>query len=135
MASIANDPGGRRRILFLDKNHDRKTIWLGKVSRRLAEEIKTRVESTNSAAIAGVSLDAETAEWLAKIGNPLHTKLAGAGLVTPRQPEATEPRPQARLGDFLESYIAGRKDHKPNTTKTIDQARRLLVEHFGADKP
>ena len=31
MASIANDPGGRKRIIFTDKHRNRKTIWLGKV--------------------------------------------------------------------------------------------------------
>jgi len=134
MASIANDPGGRRRILVLDKNGDRKTIWLGKVSKRLAEEIKTRVESINSAAIAGVSIDGETAEWVGKIGNPLYAKLASAGLVTPRLPELTEPRPQARLGVFLEGYISGRTDVRERTRINLDAARRRLVEYFGADK-
>jgi len=133
VASIANDPGGRRRILFLDKNGDRKAIWLGKLSKRLAEEIKTKVEDIITAAIAGRSVENETAEWVGKIGDALHAKLATAGLVTPRQP--AEPKPQARLADFLENYIAGRTDHKENTRRTIDQARRLLIEQFGADKP
>jgi hypothetical protein len=61
MASIANDPGGRRRILFVDKSGDRKAIWLGKVSKNLAKEIKTKVESLNAAAIAGCSIAGETA--------------------------------------------------------------------------
>ena len=62
MASICNDPGGRRRILFVDKNGDRKAIWLGKESKRVAEEIKTKVESINTAAIAGCYTAGETAE-------------------------------------------------------------------------
>ncbi len=32
MASLANDPGGRRRILFVDTEGNRKTIRLGKMS-------------------------------------------------------------------------------------------------------
>ena len=43
MASISNDPGGKRRILFFDPNGERKQIRLGKVSKWTAERIKTRV--------------------------------------------------------------------------------------------
>ena len=132
MASIANDPGGRRRIIFKNRDRDRKAIWLGKISKRLAEEIKTKVESINTAAIAGHSIDGETAEWLGKIGDVLHAKLAAAGLVTPRQP--SEPKQQVRLGDLLEGYISGRTDVKPSTRTNLDAARRRLVEFFGADK-
>jgi hypothetical protein len=132
MASIANDPGGRRRILFLDKNGERKTIWLGKVSKRTAKEIKTRVESINTAAIAGHSIDGKTAEWLRDIGAALHAKLADKGLVTPRQPSATATH--VRLGDFLDSYIAGRTDVRPRTRINLDAARCRLVEFFGKDR-
>ena len=132
MASIANDPGGRRRILFLDRNSDRKTIWLGKVSKRLAEEIKTKVESINCAAIAGVSIDGETAEWLGKIGNSLHTKLAAAGLVAPRQVQA--PPMRARMGEFLQNYMLSRTDIKPSTRCNLEVCKGRLVEFFGKDK-
>ena len=131
MASIANDPGGRRRILFVDKNSDRKAIWLGKVSKRTAEEIKTKVESINTAAIAGHSIDGETAEWLCKIGDALHTKLANAGLVTPRQSPAGK---ETRLDDFLDSYITSRTDVKPRTRINLEACRARLVEFFGLDK-
>jgi hypothetical protein len=130
MASIANDPGGRRRILFVDKNSDRKVIWLGKVSKRTAEEVKTKVESINTAAIAGHSIDGETAEWLGKIGDAFHDKLAKAGLVTPRAPAVK----QAALKDFLEGYIAGRTDVKPRTRINLEACQARLVEFFGPDK-
>ena len=44
MASIANDPGGRRRILFVNPAGQRKAIRLGKVSKRAAEAVKLHVE-------------------------------------------------------------------------------------------
>lgn len=134
MASISNDPGGRRRILFNDKNGKRKTIWLGKISKRLAEEIKIKVESINTANIAGRDPDRDTADWLAKIGDGLHAKLAKSGLTSMRQPP-TPAKASPALGDYTRNYIDGRTHHKPNTTKTIDQARRVLVEHFGGDRP
>src|SRR5581483_3224438 len=38
------------------------------------------------------------------------------------------------LGAFIAGYIDGRTHYKSNTRKTIDQAKRLLVEQFGDDK-
>jgi len=86
MASVVNNPGGRKRILFVAKSGDRKAIWLGKMSKRTADEIKTKVESINTAAIAGHSIAGETAEWLGKFGEAQHAKFVKAGLATARQP-------------------------------------------------
>src|SRR6516162_4326268 len=91
------------------------------------------MESINIAAIAGHSIDGGTAEWLGKIGDALHAKLAGAGLVTPRQGKL--PPIQARLGEFLEGYIVGRTDVRKQTRINLDAARRRLVEYFGVEKP
>lgn len=90
------------------------------------------MERINTAVIAGCSIDGETAEWLSKIGNVLHAKIAGVGLVLPRGQET--PVKQTRLGELLEEYIAGRTDVKPRTRINLDAARRRLVEFFGADK-
>src|SRR5262245_48864053 len=133
MASISNDPNGHRRILFVAGDGTRKTLRLGKVSQRVAAEIKTKVETLNAAAIGGLSLDNETAAWVGKIGDKLHRKLAAAGLVSPRQP--IEARKQAGLGAWLEDYIVGRTDVKPNTHRNLEAAKARLVEFFGADKP
>src|SRR5262249_52885198 len=124
---------GRRRILFTNKHGDRKTLWLGKLSKRLAEEIKTKVESINAAQIAGYSLDNETAEWLGKVGGGPHTKLAKVGMVTPRAPVATVK--QVCLAEFMESYIAGRSDVKPRTRIELEACKARLVEFFGKEKP
>ena len=132
MASISNDPGGRRRISFVDKSGNRPTIWLGKLSKRLAEEIKTKVESINTAIIAGHSIDGETADWLGKIGDALHAKLAKVGLISPRVgPEASG---QGRLGAFLENYMAGRTDVKPSTRCNLEVCKNRLIEFYGADQ-
>ena len=61
MASIANDPGGRRRILFVAPDGKRKAIRLGKLSQRAAEAVKLRVEHLLNAKINGYAVEADTA--------------------------------------------------------------------------
>ncbi|MSQ96750.1 MAG: site-specific integrase [Gemmataceae bacterium] len=127
MASISRDPNGRRRILFTDRDGGRKTIRLGKVSQRMAEEIKIKVEALNAAKIGGCSLDRETAAWVANLGDGLHGKLAAVGL--------TEPRRTARLGEFLDGFIANRKPTAaPSTIISLNQVKTRLIDQFGAER-
>ncbi len=132
MASISRDPNGFRRIHFVNRDGKRKPIRLGKVPQHLADKIKVKVEALNAAAIGGFSLDNETSEWLRSIGDKLHAKLAATGLVAPRQP--VEPQKQICLGEWLDTYIAGRTDVKPNTRRNLEAAKARLVEFFGKER-
>jgi integrase len=128
MASISNDPNGHKRILFVDKDGNRKAIRLGKMSKRMAETINVLVQNLNAAQIGGgCSLDEKTAEWLVSIGDDLHAKLAAVGLTTPRR--------TARLGEFLNAFIANRRTSAAsNTITNLEAAARRLREHFGSDR-
>jgi integrase len=127
MASISRDPNGRRRILFIDRDGDRKTIRLGKASQRMAEEVKIKVETLNATKIGASSLDRETAQWVANLGNDLQAKVAAVAL--------TEPRRTARLGEFLDGFIANRKPTAaPNTITSLNQVKTRLIDHFGAER-
>src|SRR5439155_5840142 len=98
MASVTSDPGGRRRILFVDPKGDRKAIRLGKMSQRDAESIARHVEALLVAKGANQPLPQQTASWLADVGEVLYSRLATVGLVAKRQrPEA------AKLKAFVES--------------------------------
>ncbi len=131
MASISTAKDtGKRRIKFMGTDSKRHTVHLGKVPKKIAEEVKTKIEAILAAALHTVSLDAETAAWLANIDDTLYGKLVGVGLVPQRG--ATE---RAVLGPFIDSYIALRADLKPNTTAHLKRARRNLVEFFGEQKP
>ena len=127
MASISSDPNGRKRILFVNGSGDRKVIRVGKIGIKAAETIRVRIEALNAALISNTSVDAETAAWLRGIGDDVHAKLAAVGLTTPRR--------TARLGEFLEGFIANRKPSAaPNTIISINQVRQRLIGHFGADR-
>lgn len=86
-----------------------------------------KVEHLVAAKAAHLPIDAETARWVAQVGDDLAAKLATVGLVPPRQ--------SSTLGTFLDDYIARRTDAKPNTVRNLIVVRNRLVEFFGADRP
>lgn len=126
MASIGNDPNGTRRVLFVAGDGRRKTIRLGDVPLRTAESIRLRVEDLLNASIHGQAMSRETANWLPGIGDTLHGRLAKAGLVQPREKAAA-----AKLGEFIDGYLAQRPDVKAGTMIVFRQAQRHLVRFLG----
>lgn len=130
MASVINDPNGRRRIQFESPEGGRRTIRLGKVSERNAESFKFRVEQLLAAKLLGSPLDAETARWVADLDSGIAKKLARVGLIPDR-----EPRREQTVGPFIEAYVARRVDVSPHTRRIWRQTARLLAEYFGADRP
>jgi integrase len=126
MASVCNDPRGKKRILFFDESGERKVIRLGKCSAKQAEAFKVRLENLITARLGG-GMDDEAARWVAGMDDGLHAKLAGVGLV--------QPRASKRLGEYLDQYISERRDLKENSLIVLRQSRQNLIDHFGAEKP
>jgi integrase len=131
MASISNNPNGRRSIQWADpaRPGTRRTLRLGKCARKTAEAVRLHVEHLLSAAAAGQSVPAETARWLAAVDDTLHARLVRAGLAAPRTPA-----PAVTLAAVLDAYAARRTDLKPWSLSNLTQARNALVEHFGAGR-
>lgn len=127
MASIADDPNGRRRILFVAPDGSRKSVRLGKIDRKGAKSIRRHVESLLSAKIGGQPILRDTAAWLTGIGAKLRGRLAAVGLVDAPK--------RALLGAFLKEYILSRPDVKPATLEVWQQSCRNLTEFFGEEKP
>ena len=127
MASISDDPNGRRRVLFVAADGSRKAIRLGRIERKGAEAVCRHVEALLGSKISGQPMPRETAVWLTGVGAKLRDKLAAVGL-------AEAPKRSA-LGDFLKTYILSRPDVKPATLEVWQQPCRNLTEFFGADKP
>ena len=127
MASIANDPNGFKRVLFVAPDGKRKTIRLGKATAKQATAFKVKVEALVSQTITG-NLDDEVSRWLAGLDAQVYNRLAAVGLAKPRHSHGQT------LGAFIDGYIAGRTDAKPRTLINLDQARKRLLTFFGADK-
>ena len=129
LATIGNDQGGLRRILFYAADGSRKTIRLGKCSKRDAESLKIRVEALLSAELTGGSLDRETSMWLGNVDSRLRSKLETVGLVEPLVPipaKASETMAQC-IDDFI-----GRvgKTKKPGTIAVWKQVKNNLLKHM-----
>lgn len=122
MASITTRPGGQREIQFVAGDGARKTIRLGKMTRKNVQTIKLHVEALNAAAIHGLPMDSDTAVWLADIGDTLAEKLADTGLV-PR-------RGTAKLGEFMQRNIDQRTDVKELTTIALHTSRKRILKYF-----
>jgi integrase len=129
MASLSNDKGGKRRILFVDANRERRQIRLGKMSKENATTIKLRVERLVAAQVAGHVVDGDTAAWLSELPPVLYDKIAATSLV----PERAEKK-SVTLEEFLDSYIAMRSDVKSGTKLVYGHTRRCLIEFFGGNK-
>ena len=127
MASVSDDPNGRKRILFIGADGKRRPIRLGKISAKQADAVKLRVERLVASQVTGHPPDDETSRWLQTIDGDLRAKLERAGLV------AGENRAHATLRTLCDEFFAA-AEVKPGTATTYRQAERSLVEFFGADK-
>ena len=132
MASISKDPNGRKRLLYVDGNGDRKKIHLGKMTVADAREVKTKVENILSANGSLRGFDNATAQWIADIPDSLADKLAAKGLIAPRIKKQSAPA--ETLGQFLADYAKRRIDVKPATQEVWRTNIRSLLEHFGEDR-
>ncbi len=125
MASVVDDPNGRRRILFVAPNQKRKTIRLGKIDRKSADSICRHVEHLLASKINGQPLPRDTAAWLTEVGSALKDKLAAVGLVAVEQ--------RLTAGEHLKGWLAGKRDggYKPASLIAWGQTVKELTDLVG----
>lgn len=123
MASIINRPNGHRWIQFTFQDA-RKTVRLGQVPLKVAEEVSRRIVAILAARKHDVAIDAESLGWLGRIDDEVHKRIAATGLIEDRQ--------SAKLGPFLEEFISSRGNKERTQTNDRNGAARL-TEYFGAE--
>lgn len=130
MATLFETRPSSWRVQFRDGSGNRRSVTLGRMAKRKAEGICTRIERLNICRIIGDPMDADDARWVAEqVSEEFAGRLAKAGLIEP--PGSRE---AIALGDFLELYLSKRVDAKAPTHITWKQAIRNLKEFFGADR-
>lgn len=117
MASICNDAGGKRRILFVAPDGNRKGIRLGKCSKANAEKIKHRVENLLAVQVLGGAIDRDDAVWLAGDGVHFRPKLEAVGLLAPL--EAKQHKRRWLLSEFLEDFMQRNGGSKKPGTREV----------------
>ena len=131
MASITRHPNGRREVQFVGVDQKRRTIRLGKVDQKTAENSRLRIDELNAAKIHGSPLPIATLHWLCDIGDALHDRLTRAGLCEPR---AVVVQVDLALGKVLDRYIDRRDDLKPGTVTIYRQAKQHIARYFGEER-
>jgi integrase len=132
MASISRDPNGRRRIIFVGHDRIRRAIYLGKFPQKATETIQRHVEAIVSSLNSRSPLDADTAEWLGKLGDDLHAKLVAVHLVAPRQ--TALPAGATTLKALVDGFNASKLKAKPSTRVSWGHTQRNLITLFGESK-
>ena len=132
MASISTDANGNRTIQIVCPDKKRRSIRLGQMTLKKAEKVKTRIEELSSARRSRTPLEDEVATWLGKIDDTLYARIVAVGLAEPRHKSTAV---ETTLNAFADQFIAGNADKAAGTLIHYRQAKGLLVEFFGADKP
>ena len=128
MASICTrKSSGARSIQFYGVDGERKTLLLGKLAMRQAQQIKLHVERILDDQGTGCGLPSDTLRWLASVEDRFHARLVSVGLAEHRQ--------RATLGECMERYIEFRRPTvKARTIVRMEQAKHSLLEHYPAEK-
>ncbi len=131
MASILREANGRKTVQFVDPDGGGRKfkIRLGKVPTRDAEFFKNKIERLIACRITGSPLDADVAFWVSKLTDSIKRRLVDLELLAPN-PETKA----TTLGEFIDSYIAGRSSLKPDSITNLKQARRRLIDFFGESR-
>ncbi len=126
MASINTGKNGKRRILFLASDGKRKTIWLGKMPLKQAEEINRHIQQIVSDKMSQTIPSNVTSRWIANLAPVMAEKLSKVGLI--------DKRSNPTIGGFLSQYIASRTELKDRTINRLELAARNLNNYLGKDK-
>lgn len=123
MATIATVKGKTRlQFTFARK---RRTLYLGDLPKKAAQTIRAHVEHLVNAAESRSPVPTETARWVGELGDDLHAKLAGVGLVPARLSARTVP-------EFVTEWLAGKEaaGYKPTSLLAWGQTVAELSAHF-----
>lgn len=126
MASVVPRPNSHYWIQFKGFDGKRKTLRLGKVRRRDADDTLRRVERIITLKKLGEPLDLESLSWLAELPHNIHERVVRVGLAKPRK----ESSYVIHLTDIFLSQI-----NKATTKKQYAQAAQNLHEYFGKGRP
>ena len=121
MATLYKESNSTYRIMFSDGNGKRKSIRLGKTTKKAAGTVLSHVEEIISCRLAGRSLPQETSDWLGKLPDATLAKLAKVGLATFQR---------HMLGELWEAFRKQKNGVEQSTLDVYDYAEHRLFSYF-----
>ncbi len=121
------------RYQFMDNRSDRRSLWIGDVSKRAAETVARHVDELVRARRAGVAAEIESAKWANELTGRLRERLAQWGLVgAERRGQMAD---SARLcGPYFDQYVISRTDLKEVTRTKYEQSAKCFTKYVGRDR-
>lgn len=137
MASLSREPNGRYTVQISMKCHGgpveykRHSIRLGDVSKKTAQEIRTKIEALANSKENNFPVDQEVSRWCATIGDQLAGKLFKAGLIPKREKSS-----HATFRDVISRFIASKQktNARPRSITNYQQAAKKLYARFGESR-
>ena len=125
MASIEsrNGKNGKTYRIRLSEGEssNRPRIGFGRITKRQAETAKINIENLIKAKNTGSEISISVQNWLNGLSNSVRKRLESLGLAEP-----IERKPEVPLAAWVDGYIEGRTDIKPNTKSNMLAARNDL---------
>ena len=132
MAYLGVKPDGQRYVQVDGADSRKRTIGLGSIGKRPAEQVLHRIEDLAAAVRTGTTPDPATRAWLASLDGKLRRRLVALGLAEPGAVQAE----LGTLGPFLTVCLERQRSGvKPQTMRRLEQGRDSLLDYFGADRP
>ena len=130
MASITKDRKTGRYFLQYHGGLDgkRKTLRLGKATRKQADTARRNIEELLACRRTGTAPQPSVQEWLVGLPVRMRRTLQKHGLVE----DSVQTCP--KLGEWLNAYLHTRKDVKPGTKTFFGHTKRNLVSFFGRER-
>ena len=127
MASICTDAGGLRRIAFVDAQGRRRSLRLGRISKKDVEWMLPRVQALINCTKSTRPPTPELMKWVAELPPKTQQKLKKLGLIDAASMTVT-------LGELVEKFIA-LQDVKPATLAAYRQTTGSLLDVLGEGTP
>lgn len=128
MASASQEQNGSWRVQFTPPSGGRRQILrLGRVTKRVADEIRIHIERVVESRKAGLPLEERSEKWIATLPERLRQRLIETGVI-----QDGGRRVRTTLSGFIDDYLSARTDIKPGTQSNLRVARMWLEEYFGA---
>jgi integrase len=127
MATLSREKGRNSwKLSWRESDGKRRSIRLGAVPKKTAEQFRTKFEELLGIRRAGGVVSAALNEWIQALDPELRTKLEHHAFV--------ESQRRLSLGKFCEEFRQSRVSVAPATKTRDRQVCDLLIERFGADR-